>query len=802
MCRRSGVRVALLSASTVLIMSVPSYVVGATTASAATPSSGPVRMPAPHVTSLHGRRPPSSTAPSTVSGTRPRTPDPAGLAAAKRSLNARATGTDPALAATSGSGLASSSPALTTSAAAPTPVSFQGVDDSGKAPSDSTGAIGTSRYVELVNTQYGIYDRSGSVIHDGNLGELTLVNNDDMSDPQIIWDYTTSHFYYVVLNKSTHHLEFGFSLSDSPSSASDFCQYDIDFNYGTTLPDYPKLGDTQGSLLIGVNAYPASGGASGDVLYVTKPVTAPGPVTTCPSALQAGGFTGLLNGDGSTSFTPVPVHQVDPSSIGYVLTTQSITSSPSNYVSLFTFTDGPSGPTISWTPSTLTVSAFSLPPDAQQENGTPLDTSDTRLTQAISAFDPAHNRLAIWTQHTVASPSATSSMVDWYEIDPVSVQLLQAGYVASSTEFVFNAAISPDRQMNGSSTSFGENMAIGFNTSSSSQHVAVRMVTKSGPYKQSRFQLIKSSDSVENSYCLDASGQNRDPDDCAWGDYSAATPDPAQQGAVWFTNARVHSRFLLGSSWRTWNWEAITAPSGSIARSITPTPQGNGRAMAINPTTGELFYTIYGDTNIYVVTTSGTPVRTLSSGVNFGALSWEPKRGVLWGGAYDGSGRVYTIDPATGAATLQFTFPFPWGDNCFGQQPGYIDGLAYDPTDGSVWLSDDGGTLLFHTDRKGTIKSTTTIPFGACNTGIAVVRGRLWLAILQDGSGSPSYFLLLDKANLGNILGQVPYNGPGAGPEGIAYDATTFTQSHCVLWTDNAGANNYLSAVSLQPLCP
>ena len=46
---------------------------------------------------------------------------------------------------------------LSQGAVPPVPVSFKGLgQNGGGAPSDSTGAVGTKRYIELVNSQYGI----------------------------------------------------------------------------------------------------------------------------------------------------------------------------------------------------------------------------------------------------------------------------------------------------------------------------------------------------------------------------------------------------------------------------------------------------------------------------------------------------------------------------------------------------------------------------------------------------------------------------------------------------------------------
>ena len=74
----------------------------------------------------------------------------------------------------------------------------EGQDATGSStPPDTTGAIGPSRYVQLVNDEAEIYNRStGAFIGAGTLNQLagigSLVNS---FDPQIIWDDTTSRFY-------------------------------------------------------------------------------------------------------------------------------------------------------------------------------------------------------------------------------------------------------------------------------------------------------------------------------------------------------------------------------------------------------------------------------------------------------------------------------------------------------------------------------------------------------------------------------------------------------------------------------
>ena len=90
----------------------------------------------------------------------------------------------------------------------------------------------------------------------------------------------------------------------------------------------------------------------------------------------------------------------------------------------------------------ITVPTFDYPSSAGQPGTSrTIDTSDTRLTQAVSAIDSRFGRVAIWTQHTVAS--GLTAGVRWYEIDPTNGVLSQTGLVTLAGGWAFNGAIAP-----------------------------------------------------------------------------------------------------------------------------------------------------------------------------------------------------------------------------------------------------------------------------------------------------------------------------------------------------------------------
>ena len=246
----------------------------------------------------------------------------------------------------------------------------------------------------------------------------------------------------------------------------------------------------------------------------------------------------------------MPANQTDTSATGYVAAVDG--NSPSTKLSLFKVSKNTDGSAkIAAKGKTVTVPSYSVPPSAPQSGtSSTLDTLDGRLTQAVSAIDPAHGTVALWTQHTVSG--GAGSEVRWYEIDPAADTVFQSGKATSGSLYEFNGAISPNRIVNGATKAFGSDMAMSFDRTSSSVHPSIAMVSKIGAAAQSSPVLVKSSPSSLNDFTCSP---------CRWGDYAGATPDPAPPAGtsrVWMVNEWVvEPGSASGSGWGTWNF-AIT----------------------------------------------------------------------------------------------------------------------------------------------------------------------------------------------------------------------------------------------------
>lgn len=134
----------------------------------------------------------------------------------------------------------------------------------------------------------------------------------------------------------------------------------------------------------------------------------------------------------------------------------------------------------------------------------------------------------------------------------------------------------------------------------------------------------------------------------------------------------------------------------------------------------DVYWLGFSDTSLRKCTTAGValppvPIVGLSNGID--TISWDSTRNVFWAATSDlggGNRDIYTVTQG-GVATFQFTA----NANGFG----FTDGLSYDGTDDSIWISGDVANTVFHYDTNGVLLGTISpvISAGGCgNSGIAV----------------------------------------------------------------------------------
>jgi hypothetical protein len=205
-----------------------------------------------------------------------------------------------------------------------------------------------------------------------------------------------------------------------------------------------------------------------------------------------------------------------------------------------------------------------------------LDSSDTRLTQAIGMSDPdAAGAKGIWTQHTVDGPG-TPSIARWYELLPSLCNgvtcpgsaLKQAGTVSDASHFIFNAAISP--------THTGQDAVVQYNLGSGSQLAQIRARWHSaGTAAGSTIGdiLIGTSTNAAQDFSCN-------PGPCRWGDYGGATPDPVADDTVWASNQLIGSPSGTNPAWTTRNFSiqvfnGYARPKGATPLRVSLVPAYN-----------------------------------------------------------------------------------------------------------------------------------------------------------------------------------------------------------------------------------
>jgi len=427
-------------------------------------------------------------------------------------------------------------------------------------PPDTTGSIGPNNYVELVNSQIGVYSRTLGL--QATEGEDEFSGGESTCDGQIRWDQQGGRWEYASLNCAAPSTEqsfnFGWSKTANPTNLeSGWCKYTV--RTEKFLLDYPKLGGDNDFLIIGANEFDMAKEeeyVGSSVIVAPKP--APG-VAACPSNFGLSLFR-------APAFTPVPANIYGSSTTGYVVAAE-----PPNGVVLATVKKSPEGkPEMEG--STLPVSDFSLPAPVPQPGTTDgIDSSDTRLTQAVAAEDPTRHEMAVWTQHTVAATPGEPSVVRWYELTAGSPVPIQEGNIAAPAgAFAFNGAISP--------TSAGNGAVIDYNVGGEAMTAQLRAQSRGSttpPGTMHGEVTLVESEAIDHDFSCPSAGLFPSTS-CRWGDYAGASPDPANLGVVW-GGGQVNGPLPateFGAQWRTENFALAVhgppSPSFSVTSS-TPT---------------------------------------------------------------------------------------------------------------------------------------------------------------------------------------------------------------------------------------
>ena len=125
-------------------------------------------------------------------------------------------------------------------------LNFDGIGANGFAPPDTNGSVGGTQFVETVNLQYAVYDKTtGAVVQAAKSisslwsGFGGTCQTGSMSDPIVLWDKAAQRWFIsIVAFSSTFHQ--CFAISTTSDATGSYNRYD--FSFGTNLNDFPKFG--------------------------------------------------------------------------------------------------------------------------------------------------------------------------------------------------------------------------------------------------------------------------------------------------------------------------------------------------------------------------------------------------------------------------------------------------------------------------------------------------------------------------------------------------------------------------------
>jgi hypothetical protein len=176
----------------------------------------------------------------------------------------------------------------------------------------------------------------------------------------------------------------------------------------------------------------------------------------------------------------------------------------------------------------ISVPSLTPPKPVALPGGGTVDSSDTRLLQAVSAPDPSlHVPEAISTAHAVAGPGGRA-VVRWFELDPRRSRVLRQGTIADAGNWVFNPAISP--------TWRGDAAVISYNVAGPSllPLIRARFRDRDTPRRLMTGEVTLASSQSTDTRCTLDHGET-----CPWSDYAAAAPDPLRANVVWGSNMTI-----------------------------------------------------------------------------------------------------------------------------------------------------------------------------------------------------------------------------------------------------------------------
>ena len=425
-------------------------------------------------------------------------------------------------------------------------------------PPDTMGAVGPNHLVSLLNSDFGVFDKTtGAVLQQtslqsfwASLDNATVQPADFPFDTKVLYDPPSDRFFAVTLggtNSPDSWILVAVSSTSDPTGAWDKWAIDADLDNNVqsndNWADFPGVGLDANNLYVSANMFSNLDDFQYSKIWVLPKaqLLAGSPIIT---------WTEFPEPLGSSS-SMQPAHTFGSAPAEYFLF-----EGAANRLSM-AWMDNTSGAPV-WHPPVQVVvtpyfSSDSLPAATQFGNDNGIDTSNTRLLNVV------YRNGALWTVHTVPSAGTTKTEVAWYKVNPAEGTVSAQGRISDPTRWYYYPSIGVNQ----------DNVAaIGFSGSSSREYAGgYYTIVRPSSGTADPVSLLKPGVApyYKTGQTLGAGAGT----DNRWGDYSATVVDPSDDTSFWTLQEYAESPVAGVSRWGTWwgkfHLSDVAAPSGLSA---------------------------------------------------------------------------------------------------------------------------------------------------------------------------------------------------------------------------------------------
>ena len=685
---------------------------------------------------------------------------------------------------------------------------------SGVLPPDPTGDVGERYYVQWINLQIDILDKTtgqsalGGPIS-GNalwapLGGECATNND--GDPIVLYDHLERRWFLSQLT-FTNHVCIAVSRGPDPVT-SGWYLYDYLADLGAGLfPDAPKYGLWHDSWAMAANMFNGGSFTGVQVAFFERSAMLVGNT----GARMLAGYLSNSVYDWAWSLYPADLDgpTPPPGTPAYFATLYDDAWGGGHSDELIVLEFSPD-----WATETISarynavvdLAAAGYPFDSnlcgynrncipQPGTAQGLDALSSRLMYRLQ-YRHQNGTPTLVTTHTVDVNGADHAGVRWYQLQDTGggFSVVQGGTWAPDTDHRW----APSAAMN-----LAGDLAVGFSVSSGTTFPSIRWAGRlaadpSGTLAQGEATVLAGAGSQTHTAAR-------------WGDYTTMNVDPVDGCTFWYTNEYLDTTSLAG--WKTWI-ASFKFPAGAAPTGLTATPAGNnGVALSWNAVGGATGYAVYrgeksGGPYLRLATTPAGSTSYLDTTPD-GTRTWYYVVTAFHGGACDSSYSNEASAAPAGACDLPPGFDgvasaipngcgielewYPASSSCSGD----ITYAVYRSTDLHFTPSlanriAAGLTGTSHSDRSGLTTGTTyyyivraTDQANGQEDGNAVIRhaatsasavtvtlfsdgfeglptpaGHRWLSTDLDGDGNHEWVTSAARQNSGSLSAHFGSGGP------------------------------------------